>query len=81
MPQGPFRLVTVNTAPERAKRLVGRAAEVLKHRFTIDHVSNCESEYAQSLCCPEIPELTHCQGIGEVEAKVREFQPDMVVSD
>lgn len=49
MPQGPFRLVTVNTAPERAKLLVSRAVEILKDRFTIDHVSNCESEYAQPL--------------------------------
>lgn len=43
-PKGPFRLVTVNTAPERAKRLIGRVAESLKDRYTIIHVDNCESE-------------------------------------
>ncbi|KAI9172762.1 transcriptional regulatory protein [Paramyrothecium foliicola] len=44
MPRGPFRLVTVNTAPERAKRLVGRTAKALEDRFTIDHVSNSIDE-------------------------------------
>ncbi|EAW08466.1 uncharacterized protein ACLA_032010 [Aspergillus clavatus NRRL 1] len=41
-PKGPFRLVTVNTAPERAKRLIGRVADTLKDRYTIIHVHNCE---------------------------------------
>ncbi|KAI9372149.1 hypothetical protein BJX61DRAFT_542974 [Aspergillus egyptiacus] len=41
-PKGPFRLVTVNTAPERAKRLIGRMTEALKDRYTIIHVDNCE---------------------------------------
>lgn len=43
-PKGPFRLVTVNTAPERARRLIGRMIEALKDRYTIIHVDNCESE-------------------------------------
>jgi len=37
-----YRLVTVNTAPERAKRLVGRTIEALKDRYSIEHVDNCE---------------------------------------
>ncbi|KAJ5184008.1 hypothetical protein N7492_001624 [Penicillium capsulatum] len=41
-PKGPFRLVTVNTAPERAKRLIGRVADSLKDRYTILHVDNCD---------------------------------------
>lgn len=41
-PRGPFRLVTVNTAPERAKRLVGRVTDILSDRFTIEHVDNCD---------------------------------------
>ncbi|OJJ43254.1 hypothetical protein ASPZODRAFT_146275 [Penicilliopsis zonata CBS 506.65] len=41
-PKGPFRLVTVNTAPERAKRLIGRLIEALKDRYTIIHEANCE---------------------------------------
>lgn len=42
-PKGPFRLVTVNTAPERAKRLVGRVVDILADRYTIEHVDNCAS--------------------------------------
>ncbi|EFQ30881.1 hypothetical protein CGRA01v4_12951 [Colletotrichum graminicola] len=41
-PKGPYKLVTVNTAPERAKRLVGRVVEELKDRYTIEHVANCD---------------------------------------
>ncbi|KAJ5865053.1 uncharacterized protein N7529_006969 [Penicillium soppii] len=41
-PKGPFHLVTVNTAPERAKRLIGRLVEALKDQYTIIHVDNCE---------------------------------------
>ena len=39
-----YRLVTVNTAPERAKRLIGRVVEDVKDRYTIVHVANAESE-------------------------------------
>ncbi|KIY00006.1 uncharacterized protein Z520_04643 [Fonsecaea multimorphosa CBS 102226] len=42
-PKGPYRLVTVNTAPERAKRLIGRVTEELKDQYTIQHLANCES--------------------------------------
>lgn len=44
-PKGPFHLVTVNTVPERARRLIGRVADNLKDRYTIIHVDNCDSEY------------------------------------
>jgi hypothetical protein len=46
-PKGPFHLVTVNTAPERAKRLIGRLVEALKDQYTIIHVDNCESKYIE----------------------------------
>ena len=39
-PKGPFKLVTVNTAPERAARLIGRMAEALKDQYRIQHVAN-----------------------------------------
>lgn len=41
-PLGPFKLVTVNTAPERAKRLVGRVVEAVKGSYTIIHAANVE---------------------------------------
>lgn len=42
--KGPFKLVTVNTAPERARRLIGRVAQELKDDYVIEHVANCESK-------------------------------------
>ncbi|KAJ0131518.1 Uncharacterized protein HZ326_25033 [Fusarium oxysporum f. sp. albedinis] len=38
-----FRLVTVNTSPERARRLIGRMIEALKDDYKITHVDNCSS--------------------------------------
>ncbi len=43
-PLGPFRLVTVNTAPERAKKIVGRVVEDVRETYTIVHAGNAESE-------------------------------------
>lgn len=42
-PKGPYRLVTVNNAPERAKRLIGRVVDELKDQYTIEYVANCIS--------------------------------------
>jgi len=42
-PKGPYKLCTVNTAPDRAKRLIGRIAADVKEDYTIDYVENCES--------------------------------------
>lgn len=40
--RGPWRLVTVNTAPERAKRLIGQMIERVKDSYTIIHSANVE---------------------------------------
>jgi hypothetical protein len=40
----PLKLVTVNTAPDRARRLIGRVVESVKDRYTIVHADNVESE-------------------------------------
>ncbi|RDX51218.1 hypothetical protein OH76DRAFT_1435667 [Lentinus brumalis] len=37
-----YKLVTVNTAPERAKRLIGRVVEDVKDKYTIVHAANAE---------------------------------------
>ena len=42
-PLGPYKLVTVNTAPERAKRLIGRVVEDVKDKYIIIHAANVES--------------------------------------
>ena len=38
-----YKLVTVNPARERARRLVGHMIEALKGRYDIVHAANCES--------------------------------------
>ena len=48
-PQGPYKLVTVNTAPDRAKRLIGRVVEDVKAEYTIDYVANAERKSLPSL--------------------------------
>jgi hypothetical protein len=42
-PSGPYKLVTVNTAPARAKIIIGRVVEAVKETYTIDYVANAES--------------------------------------
>ncbi|KAM7204510.1 hypothetical protein V8F33_001474 [Rhypophila sp. PSN 637] len=42
-PSGPYRLVTVNTAPERAKKLIGRVVEDVKETYTLHHVANAST--------------------------------------
>ena len=39
--KGPFTLVTVNTAPDRARRLIGQMIAKLEDRYDITHVDNC----------------------------------------
>jgi hypothetical protein len=43
-PIGPYKLVTVNTAPDRAKRLIGRVVEDVKEKYTIIHAANVDSK-------------------------------------
>lgn len=59
---GPYKLVTVNDAPDRAKRIVGRVVEELKDVYAIEYVANAESMFnalpslyfASSPCEPSI---------------------------
>jgi hypothetical protein len=46
-PPETYRLVTVNSDPERAKRLVGRVIGDLQTQYTVIHVANAESKYEQ----------------------------------
>lgn len=75
-PKGPFRLITVNTAPERAKRLIGRVVEALRDRYTIIHIDNCESASRRA---SSVSILTVCIEIEDVEPKVKEHMPDVLV--
>ena len=51
VPKGHYTLCTVNTAPERAKRLIGRVVEDVKEEYTIDYLQNAESK------CSSFPNL------------------------
>ncbi|KAK3075535.1 hypothetical protein LTR53_001065 [Teratosphaeriaceae sp. CCFEE 6253] len=53
-PPTPYKLVTVNNAPERAKKVVGRVVEQLKDRYTIVHAANAESPEAAKALFEEI---------------------------
>ncbi|KAJ2893839.1 hypothetical protein MKZ38_008196 [Zalerion maritima] len=42
-PKGPYKLVTVNTAPARAKIVIGRVVEAVKDKYTIIHAGNVDN--------------------------------------
>ncbi|KAL1984504.1 hypothetical protein VTN96DRAFT_9103 [Rasamsonia emersonii] len=81
-PKGPFRLVTVNTAPERARRLIGRMIEALKDRYTIIHVDNCEKiEEVEPKVKEHQPDVLFCASMwtaeqaAEIQAIARRLRP------
>jgi len=41
--QRTYKLVTVNSNPERAKMIVGKVIEAVKDQFTIVHAANADS--------------------------------------
>ena len=42
-PLGPYKLVSVNTAPERAHRMIARLCNEVKDKYTIIHEGNAAS--------------------------------------
>lgn len=48
-PKGLYKLCTVNTALDRAKRLMGRVVEDMKNIYAMDYVENCERMFFVSL--------------------------------
>jgi hypothetical protein len=77
-PSGPFKLVTVNTAPDRAKRLIGRVVENVKEKYTIIHSGNAAS--TQPLPYLHLrPTPNTLTGIDDVRKVVEEFQPNVLV--
>lgn len=41
----PVQLVSVNTAPDRAKKVIGAVIEQVKEKYAIEHAGNSESEW------------------------------------
>ena len=77
-PKGPYKLITVNTAPERAKRLIGRVVENIKDRYIIEHIQNCESEcqctWHLAMVCAQ-----NYVGIEDVKQALESIKPDLLV--
>ncbi|KUJ12307.1 uncharacterized protein LY89DRAFT_592863 [Mollisia scopiformis] len=68
VPKGPYKLCTVNTAPDRAKRLVGRLVEDVKDTYTIVYVENCERvEDVKSMCERNKPDVLFCASMWTIE--------------
>jgi hypothetical protein len=56
-PLGPYKLVSVNTAPERAQRMIARLCNEVKDRYIITHEGNAES---MDCCSRSLTGLTDC---------------------
>ncbi|KAF4986354.1 hypothetical protein FGRMN_10881 [Fusarium graminum] len=67
-PKGPYRLMTVNTAPERAKRVIGAMGENLKESYTIDYIANSENKRL----------IAFDSEIEDVRSLVEEHRPDIL---
>lgn len=74
--KGPFRLVTVNTAPERAQKLIGQMINTLSSHYDIDYVANCSSK----LQCWYYYESLRVKAIQQVAMTVQQYQPDVLFS-
>lgn len=73
-----FRLVTVNTAPERAKRLIGRVVADVKERYTIVHVANVESR-CSTIQAYHWQLMSFLPGIENVQPTLEKEKPDVLV--
>src|SRR5882757_3980487 len=78
-PLGPFKLMTVNTAPERAKRLIGRVVEEMKDQFIILYVTNAERKPPSLPSLLIIRSLEEIKGIEAAPALLGETNPHMLV--
>lgn len=82
-PAGPFKLVTVNSNPERAKKLCGRLVEEMRATHHIDYVANTTSkQHTRSWMAraSSARELNNYEpGIDGVRAMVEEHKPNLMV--
>ena len=80
----PYKLITVNTAPDRASRMVRKLAEDVKDRYVIIHCVNAASK----LLADSVANFRGVTGlttsvaeIEEVESLVSLYRPDVLVSN
>ena len=77
-PKGPYKLVTVNNAPDRAKIIVGRVVEAMKEEYTIVYEANAESELNIVKSIPAM--MLTITGPEAAKELFEKFMPDVVVS-
>ncbi|CAG9948133.1 unnamed protein product [Clonostachys rosea f. rosea IK726] len=80
-PKGPYKLVTVNNAPERAKRLIGRVVGELADSYTIIHAANCASKDEVKETVERVqPDVLCCASMWTVEEStaMRELAKSLV---
>lgn len=81
-PAGPFKLVTVNTSPERAKKLCGRLVEEMRATHHIDYVANTTSKHfrcEKADTTADFRAKSLLPGIDGVRAMVEEHKPNLMV--
>lgn len=82
-PAGPFKLVTVNSNPERAKKLCGRLVEEMRATHHIDYVANTTSKQHTRSYMARVSsarELNNYEpDIEGVRAMVEEHKPNLMV--
>jgi hypothetical protein len=78
-PTGPYKLVTVNTAPDRARRLIGRVVEDVKDRYTVIHAANVDSKQPDRPILLIGLNINSPLAIEGVRATVEEVKPDVLV--
>ena len=72
-----LKLMTVNTAPERAARLISRVIQALDPEYNIRHVDNCQSKFTTCRHWTEF--LLTTKGVDEVTMKTAQHQPQLLV--
>lgn len=72
--------MTVNTAPERAKLLIGRMIEALRDRYEIIYDANCSSEFPWARYYFLVSILILFIAMEEVAPTVRLHQPEVLFS-
>ena len=77
-PPPPYKLVTVNTSPERAVGLVRKLAAEVSDSYTIKHCGNAASMF-KPVKEMKLKLLTPLLGIEDVELLVLEHTPDILV--
>lgn len=74
----PFKLITVSRYPEKATLMVKKIAESLDDKYIFIHAANCECEYL--VANSDSLSLWLVADVDEVKFRVRDIQPDMLVS-